>query len=493
MSKKKQSEFDKVLTTKDMLVIALGAMIGWGWVVSTGDWIGRGGAIGAAIGFVIGGIMVFFVGMTYAELTSALPQCGGEHVFSYKAMGPTGSFICTWGIIFGYVGVVCFEACAFPTIVSYIFPSFLKGYLYTVAGFDIYASWLALAVITAILMTVVNIVGVKTAAKLQTFFTVIIICVGLLIIGTSAVRGDLGNLRPQMFVGDSTGSIIKHVIRVAVTTPFFFIGFDVIPQAAEEIQGSLKKISLYLILSIVIAVLFYALIILAVGYELNSQEITKSMQGNGLVTANVMVKAFGKKAISDVVIIGGLCGIVTSWNSFMIGGSRAMYSMADSYMIPKTFAKLHPKYKTPINALVLIGVISAISPFAGRQMLVWVSDAGNVGCCLAYCMVSISFLILRKKAPDMPRPYKVKHDKLIGYSAVLLSGGMVAMYIIPESGSTLAPQEWLIAGAWSLVGLLFYSLEKRKYGKDFGKHVDIEVEYSDEDMEAIQSRMEEEV
>lgn len=162
-------------------------------------------------------------------------------------------------------------------------------------------------------------------------------------------------------------------------------------------------------------------------------------------------------------------------------------------MIPKTFAKLHPKYKTPINALILIGVISAISPFAGRQMLVWVSDAGNVGCCLAYCMVSISFLILRKKAPDMPRPYKVKHDKLIGYSAVLLSGGMVAMYIIPESGSTLAPQEWLIAGAWSLVGLLFYSLEKRKYGKDFGKHVDIEVEYSDEDMEAIQSRMEEEV
>lgn len=93
MSKKKQSEFDKVLTTKDMLVIALGAMIGWGWVVSTGDWIGRGGAVGAAIGFVIGGIMVFFVGMTYAELTSALPQCGGEHVFSYKAMGPTGSFI----------------------------------------------------------------------------------------------------------------------------------------------------------------------------------------------------------------------------------------------------------------------------------------------------------------------------------------------------------------------------------------------------------------
>ena len=108
-------------------------MIGWGWVVSTGDWIGRGGVLGAVIGFAIGGIMVFFVGLTYAELTAAMPQCGGEHVFSYKAMGPVGSFICTWAIILGYVSVVCFEACALPTIITYIYPGFLKGYLYTVA------------------------------------------------------------------------------------------------------------------------------------------------------------------------------------------------------------------------------------------------------------------------------------------------------------------------------------------------------------------------
>ena len=111
---KKKSEFDKVFSAWDILVIAFGAMIGWGWVVSTGDWIGRGGVLGAVIGFAIGGIMVFFVGLTYAELTAAMPQCGGEHVFSYKAMGPVGSFICTWAIILGYVSVVCFEACALP-------------------------------------------------------------------------------------------------------------------------------------------------------------------------------------------------------------------------------------------------------------------------------------------------------------------------------------------------------------------------------------------
>ena len=98
---KKQSEFDKVFSAWDILVIAFGAMIGWGWVVSSGSWITKGGVLGAALGFVLGGIMIFFVGLTYAELTAAMPQCGGEHVFSYRAMGPTGSFICTWAIILG--------------------------------------------------------------------------------------------------------------------------------------------------------------------------------------------------------------------------------------------------------------------------------------------------------------------------------------------------------------------------------------------------------
>lgn len=80
----KKSEFNKVLNAWDILVIAFGAMIGWGWVVSTGGWIEKGGVLGAALGFVIGGIMIFFVGMTYAELTAAMPQCGARHAVEFR-------------------------------------------------------------------------------------------------------------------------------------------------------------------------------------------------------------------------------------------------------------------------------------------------------------------------------------------------------------------------------------------------------------------------
>ena len=198
------------------------------------------------------------------------------------------------------------------------------------------------------------------------------------------------------------------------------------------------------------------------------------MKGVGsLVTADAMSVAFGSSMMAKVLIIGGICGVVTSWNSFLIGGSRAMYSMAESYMIPHTFAKLHDKYKTPVNALLLIGVLSIVALFFGRKMLVWVVDAGNFGCCMAYCMVSISFLILRKKAPNMVRPYKVRHYKFVGAMAVLMSAFMVVMYIVPGSGAALAPQEWGMVAGWSLLGVIFGVYCKAKYGERFATHIDV--------------------
>ena len=275
---KKKSDFDKVFSAWDILVIAFGAMIGWGWVVSTGGWIEKGGVVGAALGFAIGGVMIFFVGLTYAELTAAMPQCGGEHVFSHRAMGPVGSFVCTWAIILGYVGVTCFEACAFPTIITYLWPGFLKGYLYTVAGFDIYASWLIVAIVVAFLIMVINIMGAKTAAILQTILTVIIGGAGILLIIASVLNGTVDNLDGQIFAGTTGVSNVKAVLGVAVLSPFYFIGFDVIPQASEEINVPPKKIGKMLILSVILAVIFYSFVILAVGMVLDSGAIAASQK-----------------------------------------------------------------------------------------------------------------------------------------------------------------------------------------------------------------------
>ena len=205
----KKKGFDKVLNSKDVLVTAFGAMIGWGWVVASGDWILNAGTMGTVIGFIIGGIMIYFVGLTYAELTTAMPKCGGEHLFSYKAFGSIGSFICTWAIILSYIGVVCFEACSLPTIIQYIFPGFLQVKLYSVAGFDIYLTWLITAIIFAILITWVNIRGIKSAAVMQTILTFIIAGVGILLIVMSTLKGDVDNLHGQFITENGMDSVVN--------------------------------------------------------------------------------------------------------------------------------------------------------------------------------------------------------------------------------------------------------------------------------------------
>ena len=464
----RESEFSKVLNTGDVLVVAFGAMIGWGWVVSSGQWITSGGVLGTVLGFIIGGIMIYFVGLCYAELTTAMPKCGGEHVFSYKAFGSIGAYICTWSIILSYIGVVCYEAVSFPTILQYVFPKIARGYLYSVGGFDIYFTWLLIAIGMALLILFLNIIGMKKAARFQKILTCVIAAVGIALVAGAAYSGNVNNLQNQLLVGDTNGEIIQNIAKVAIMTPFFLFGFEVIPQAAEEINVPLKKLGKMMILSIIMAVSFYVLVVLAVGYVMNAEQIKTSMlSATGLVTADAMGVAFNNANMAKVLIIGGLCGIVTSWNSFLIGGSRALYSMSVSYMLPRKFAVLHKKYNTPVNSLLLIGALSVISPFFGRSMLVWIVDAGNFACCFAYCIVSLSFIVLRRKEADMRRPYKVKHYKFVGIVAVIMSGTMSAMYIIPETNCTLIWQEWVIVGGWILLGIIMAYISKKKYGDKF--------------------------
>lgn len=474
MANNTNSEFHRVLRSRDVLMIAFGAMIGWGWVVSSGQWIQTGGVIGTAIGFIIGGIMIYLVGLTYAELTTAMPKNGGPQHFSYAAFGASGSFVCTWTLLLSYIGVVCFEACSFATIMQYVVPGFLQGYLYTVAGYDVYLSWVVVAVLASALILYINYKGTKNAAKFQNILTCIIAGVGVLLVVGSAVTGEMDNLSSQAFVGQARGNILGNVLRVAILTPFFLFGFDIIPQAAEEINVPLKRLGKLMILSIGLAVVFYAMVVIAIGYVMTPEQISMSMADTGMVTADAIAIAFSNEAMTKVLIIGGLCGIVTTWNSFLIGGSRVLFSMSRARMLPKTFSKIHPEHNTPWVAILFLGLLSMIAPLFGRVMLVWIVDAANFACCLAYCIVAMSFLRLRKTKPSLPRPYQVKRGKLVGGLAALMAGIMALMYMIPGTNCSLAWQEWIIVGGWSIIGVLLAFRAKRLYQGKFCSGMDCE-------------------
>src|SRR5690606_15596921 len=128
--------FVKVLGRADVLALAFGAMIGFGWIVLTGDFIDAAGSGGAALAFVIGGAIMAFVGLTYADLVSAMPHAGGEHRCALRAIGRMGAFVASWWMVLGYVSVVAFAAVAVPQALVYLFPDIGVGYLWTIAEYD---------------------------------------------------------------------------------------------------------------------------------------------------------------------------------------------------------------------------------------------------------------------------------------------------------------------------------------------------------------------
>lgn len=451
-----QGQLSRVLARKDVLALAFGAMIGWGWIVLTGSWIQSAGSLGAITAFLIGGLIIVLVGLTYAELASAMPQVGGEHVYSYRAMGHFASFLCTWAITLGYVSVVAFEAVALPTVVEHLFPNYAIGHLWTITGWEVKATWVAVGVVGSLVMMWINYIGVRTAALVQKVVTLLILAVGILFITGALFQGSTATMQPLFSVEEG---VMGGIMMVIIMVPFMFVGFDVIPQAAEEINLPFREIGRVLMISVILAVFWYAFIILGTSLMLDPEALGAS----SLAVPDAMQAAFQAPWAGNLMILAGIAGIITSWNAFYIGGSRAIYALAHSGMLPAWLGKLHPTYRTPTNAILVMGILSAIAPFFGRPALVWLVVAGGLGIVIAYLFVSLSFVVLRRREPEMARPFKVRQGKLVGALAVLLSLGLTAMYL-PGSPSALSAIEWAIFAGWMMIGLALYAWSRARYG-----------------------------
>jgi amino acid transporter len=232
--------------------------------------------------------------------------------------------------------------------------------------------------------------------------------------------------------------------------PALLVGFDVIPQSAEEIDLPPNQIGRLLVISVACAVGWYVLIAFAVGLGLTSEQQASSE----MATADAARALWQQPWAGTLLVLGGIGGILTSWNAFIVGGSRVLYALAKSGHVPAVFGKLHPTYKTPWVGIATIGVLSMIAPLFGKTILVWLINSGSFATTIAFLFVAISFLVLRHREPDMPRPFKVSHPRLVGYGAVTLSLGLIAAFL-PWSDSALQwPEEWLTIVVWSTLGIL---------------------------------------
>ena len=431
----------KLLGRGDVLAIAFGAMVGWSWVVLAGEMIVRAGAVGSILAFGAGAVMVWLVGLTYAELSSALSRAGGEISFTFVALGPGGAFVCGWTLVLAYVAVCAFEAVALPTVVSYLVPGFEAGGLYSVAGWEVHASWVLVGVAGALVIGVVNYRGIRFAAFAQRLAVGSLLLVGLAFFLPGAVRGDTANLAPWI-----TGW--EGVLRVMIMTPFLYVGFDVIPQLAEEIDVPFRTIGRIIVLSIVMALGWYGLVQWTVGLSLDPA----TLAGRTLPTADAMTAVYGSPWAGRVLVVGGAFGILTSWNAFFLGASRLLFAMARGGMLPAVFARLHPRYGSPVAVVVVLTGITVVAPFFGRPALVWLVDAGSLATVVAYLLVAAAFLIIRRRHPELHRPYRVAAPALVGWLAVATTLFFILLYLPGSPSALVWPEEWAIVLLWTGLG-----------------------------------------
>lgn len=448
------TRFAKVLKSREVVSLAFGAMIGWSWVLMTGVWLTDAGSLGTLIAFAVGGFAVALIGLTYSELAAAMPKAGGEHIYTQRALGHRWSFACTWALLFSYVNVCLFEAVALPSAVEYLLPEIRLGTLWTFLGSDVDLGFVLLGAGAAAAVAWINVLGIRTAAFMQMLVTGLIILSGALLISGAAAFGNLENTQP-LIATPATG-----ILAVLIMVPALLVGFDVIPQSAEEIDLPPNKIGRLLVISVAFAVGWYVLIAFAVGLGLTSEQQASSE----MATADAARALWQQPWAGTLLVLGGIGGILTSWNAFIVGGSRVLYALAHSGHVPAVFGKLHPTYKTPWVGIATIGVLSMIAPLFGKTILVWLINSGSFATTIAFLFVAISFLVLRHREPEMPRPFKVSHPRLVGYGAVTLSLGLIAAFL-PWSDSSLQwPEEWLTIVVWSTLGILLlirYELKAR--------------------------------
>ena len=462
-----QGGMKKTLSLWNFFTIGFGAIIGTGWVLQVGDWmVTGGGPIAAMIAFGIGALFLVPIGAVFGELTAAIPISGGIVEYVDRTFGHTLSYITGWFLVLGN-GILCpWEAIAISTLVSQmfgdLFPILRSVKLYSILGADVYLFPTIIALGFAFYVIWLNFKGASSAAKLQAFLTKALLAGMLLAMGISFFKGGPANILPsfqqvQSSTTQTAGTnMFAGIVSVLVMTPFFYAGFDTIPQQAEEAAEGLdwNKFGKIISLALLAAGGFYIICIYSFGTIVPWTEfITKDVPALACLKDISMI-------FYVVMLVIATLGPLGPMNSFFGATSRIMLAMGRKGQLPESFAVLDEKSGCPKMACTILAVITVIGPFLGKNMLLSLTNVSALAFIFSCTMVSLACLRMRYTEPDLPRPYKVPGGKL-GICAAIAAGSIVILLmVVPFSPAALNGVEWGIVLGWLVIGLILMAVTK---------------------------------
>ena len=451
-------QLQKAIGKLGFFSLAFGSMIGVGWLTGVKGWLEDAGPVGAILAFALGGTLMLAIGFCYAKVMQMLPVSGGEVAYAYKAFGTGESFLIGWFLTFGYLSVSAFEAVSIGIVVSYLVP-FDHWPLYEIDGTTVYLSHLLLAAGLTTLIAFLNFRGVGLATVFQSILTsLLVLCTGAFVIA-GITNGSLNNLEPMFGVAEGKVGF-AGVLAVFVTVPFWFVGFDTIPQAAEERTDkvSANKLGRILLWSIVGATFFYTAVILSVAMATP----LASIQDTELPTAAAFEKAFESPLLAQLVLLVALIGLLTSWNGFFLSGTRVLFAMGRGHVIHPALGRPHARFGTPAAAILFAALVTIAGAFLGKPAVLVLVNVGSVCIALAFFGVtlSLSAILLRSGQAISPITWMLISIAMLGSLLILL------VMLIPGSPAAFPfdAWEWPILAALSTLGGVVWVLSRRQRG-----------------------------
>lgn len=451
----KRVKLQRVMRPIDVWGLALGAIIGWGCFVLPGTaFLPKAGPGGTAMGMLIGALLIIVIAVSYGYLIRKFPISGGEFIYAKEAFGKRNAFVCGWAMILAYWSLIPLNATALAMISRYLFPGIVQqGLLYEIAGWEVYAGEVILASAAIILMALLNIRGIKQAAWIQT--AIALTLVGCILVITFLVFciSDWSNLAPAFPEGRRWW---KGVFSIVAMAPWAFIGFDCIPQSAEEYNFSHKKSTFIMISAVLVAAILYIAVcaVTAVGVEPWQQLLdSRNAWPTGYVVRNTM-------GLAGIIVLGVamFCAVVSGMNAFYISTSRLMYAMAKEGSLPKWFEHLSPKYGTPTNAIIFTMAMSLFAPWFGREILLWIVDMTSVGAAIVFAYTTGSAAVIGYRNGS-------KKYAVFGVIGCLFSLFFLSLLIIPGMPGYLTFQSRVVLFVWILIGVAFYFTIRKSYVK----------------------------
>ncbi len=345
-----QSE-KKGVSAVDFFCIGFGAIVGVGWAVAINGWMTScGGPVPAAVGYIVALVMMIPIALCYCELVPMIPVAGGGMAFAYRAFNEKVSFISGWAAFGAFVSIIPWEAIQITDVLGYLIPNIKSGEpLYRLAGTDIYLVTIIIGTICSLLLFALNMRGLAAAAMVQKVLCFIL--VGAAVIGAVAclVGGEASNWQPIYDVTDPTiygsakeglkevshNSMFGGVMAILASAPFFLAGFETIPQGVEDAGGDITNVGKTVVLSVVLACVFYAILLLCFGYGWPWQEFAHMENPSAATMFLSLFPGTVGNVLYWLITLGAIAGLFTTWNGFFMASANLLMGMGRGCLVPR--------------------------------------------------------------------------------------------------------------------------------------------------------------